>query len=81
MIDFEQLKIENQSHNEKIEERNEELLKLRKKITNIVQVLTHVKEKLNFIEVILSQSIPRLNESRRMKTRSSREAFLILKGT
>jgi hypothetical protein len=51
LIDFEQLKIENQTYNEKIEERNEELLKLRKKITNIVQVLTHVKEKLQFVEV------------------------------
>jgi predicted nucleic acid-binding Zn-ribbon protein len=49
LIDFEQLKIENQAFNEKIEERNEELLKLRKKITNVVQVLTHVKEKLQFI--------------------------------
>lgn len=38
LIDFEQLKIENQTYNEKIEERNEELLKLRKKITNTVQV-------------------------------------------
>jgi histone deacetylase 6 len=38
LIDFEQLKIENQSLNEKIEERNEELLKLRKKLTNTVQV-------------------------------------------
>ncbi|KAJ3064318.1 Coiled-coil domain-containing protein 96 [Podochytrium sp. JEL0797] len=50
LIDFEQLKIENQTYNEKIEERNEELLKLRKKITNIVQVLTHVKEKLQFVQ-------------------------------
>ena len=33
-----QLKIENQSLNEKIEERNEELLKLRKKTTVTVQV-------------------------------------------
>ena len=38
MIDFEQLKIENQSLNEKIEERNEELIKLRKKTTLTVQV-------------------------------------------
>eukprot|EP00959_Pyramimonas_sp_CCMP1952_P185086 3870281-Pyramimonas_sp.AAC.1 len=38
LIDFEQLKIENQSLNEKIEERNEELLKLRKKTTTTVQV-------------------------------------------
>lgn len=35
-----------QSLNEKIEERNEELLKLRKKTTTTVQILTHVREKL-----------------------------------
>ncbi|PAA60087.1 hypothetical protein BOX15_Mlig027812g3 [Macrostomum lignano] len=50
MIDFEQLKIENQTYNEKIEERQEELLKLKKKITNNVQVLTHLKEKLQFVQ-------------------------------
>ncbi|XP_033010298.1 coiled-coil domain-containing protein 96 [Lacerta agilis] len=50
LIDFEQLKIENQTYNEKIEERNEELMKLRKKITNTVQILTQVKEKLQFVE-------------------------------
>ena len=49
LIDFEQLKIENQTLNEKIEERNEELLKLRKKTTTTVQVLTHLKEKLQFV--------------------------------
>ncbi|KAI8588647.1 hypothetical protein BDZ88DRAFT_421182 [Geranomyces variabilis] len=47
LIDFEQLKIENSTHTSKIESRNEDLLKLRKKITTIVQVLTHVKEKLH----------------------------------
>ncbi len=51
MIDFEQLKIENQTYNEKIEERNEELAKLKKKINNTVQILTHVKEKLQFVFV------------------------------
>ena len=50
-IDFEQLKIENQSHNEKIEERNEELTKLRNKITTTVQVLSHLKEKLDWVEI------------------------------
>ncbi|KAL6765251.1 flagellar associated protein [Haematococcus lacustris] len=50
LIDFEQLKIENQSLNEKIEERNEELLKLQKKTTTTVQILTHVREKLQFVE-------------------------------
>merc|ERR1711871_1570529 len=51
LIDFEQLKIENQMLNEKIEERNEELHKLRKKTTNTVQILAHVKEKLQFVQV------------------------------
>lgn len=50
LIDFEQLKIENQTLGEKIEERNEELLKLRKKTTTTVQVLTHTKEKLQFVQ-------------------------------
>merc|ERR1712024_5977 len=50
LIDFEQLKIENQTLNERIEERNEELQKFRKKMTKTVQVLTHVKEKLHFVK-------------------------------
>ena len=50
LIDFEQLKIENLTLNEKIEERTEELLKLKKKTTQTVQVLTHVKEKLQFVQ-------------------------------
>lgn len=37
LIDFEQLKIENQALTEKIEERSEELLKLRRKITTTAQ--------------------------------------------
>merc|ERR1712146_413242 len=46
LIDFEQLKIENQTLNERIEE----LQKFRKKMTKTVQVLTHVKEKLHFVK-------------------------------
>lgn len=46
LIDFEQLKIENQTLNEKIEERNEELHKLQKKITIAVITLSHTEEKL-----------------------------------
>ncbi|XP_062849527.1 coiled-coil domain-containing protein 96 [Trichomycterus rosablanca] len=49
-IDFEQLKMENQTYSEKIEERHEELHKLKKKINNTVQILTHMKEKLQFIQ-------------------------------
>jgi len=50
LIDFEQLKIENQTLNEKIEERSGELEKLKRKHTTTVQVLTHVKMKLHFVE-------------------------------
>merc|ERR1719408_401094 len=50
VIDFEQLKIENQTLNEKIEERNEELHKLRKKTVITVQVITHMQEKVQFVQ-------------------------------
>ncbi|XP_076458515.1 cilia- and flagella-associated protein 184-like [Babylonia areolata] len=49
LIDFEQLKVENQSLNEKIEERNEELRRLRQKISRTVHVLTHVKMKMQYM--------------------------------
>merc|ERR1719326_2764283 len=50
VIDFEQLKIENQTLNEKIEERNEELHKLRKKTIITVQIITHMREKVQFVQ-------------------------------
>ena len=49
LIDFEQLKIENQTLNEKIEERNDELSKLRQKIVSNVIILSHTREKFQFI--------------------------------
>ena len=51
LIDFEQLKIENQTYEEKIEERNEELVKLRRKVGRSVQTLTHVTAKLQLLQV------------------------------
>ncbi|GFS12394.1 coiled-coil domain-containing protein 96-like [Elysia marginata] len=65
LIDFEQLKIENQTYNEKIEERNEELLKLRKKITSTVQVLTHLKEKLQFVQ---GENLEQTNELKEVES-------------
>merc|ERR1712139_537989 len=50
VIDFEQLKIENQTLNEKIEERNEELHKLKKKTVDTVQIITHMREKVQFVQ-------------------------------
>eukprot|EP01012_Entosiphon_sulcatum_P002995 TRINITY_DN1078_c0_g1_i1.p1 TRINITY_DN1078_c0_g1~~TRINITY_DN1078_c0_g1_i1.p1 ORF type:complete len:364 (-),score=153.54 TRINITY_DN1078_c0_g1_i1:163-1254(-) len=65
LIDFEQLKIENTTLNEKIEERNEDLLKLRKKATTTIHILTHVKEKLQFIQgenQVLRKQLAKLEE-------------------
>ncbi|XP_072348582.1 cilia- and flagella-associated protein 184 isoform X1 [Scyliorhinus torazame] len=50
LIDYEQLKIENQSYSEKIEERNEEVTKMRKKVAVTIGVMTHIKEKLEYVE-------------------------------
>ena len=66
LVDFEQLKIENQTLHEKIEERNEELQKFVKKTTKTVQVLTHMKEKLQFVSAkreLLRQNMSELESS------------------
>lgn len=49
LIDFEQLKIENNTLTEKIEDRNEEIHKLKNKINNNVQVLAHLQEKYTYV--------------------------------
>ena len=49
LIDFEQLKIENATLHEKIEERNDEIYKLTKKKHNCIEVLTHVREKVWYV--------------------------------
>ena len=66
LVDFEQLKIENQTLHEKIEERNEELQKFVKKTTKTVQVLTHMKEKLQFVSAkreLLRQNMSELESA------------------
>ena len=85
LIDFEQLKIENQSLNEKIEERNEELLKLRKKTTSTVQVVTHLKEKLQFVHKensVLEETLKKLESklsSQRDRTQYVKHELTALK--
>jgi len=48
-VDIEQLKVENQTLAEKIEERNEELLRLRRRTVSTLQILAHVREKRHFL--------------------------------
>ncbi|KAL0208582.1 hypothetical protein P9112_011169 [Eukaryota sp. TZLM1-RC] len=50
LIDFEQLRLENHSFSDKIEERNEELMVLKKKINSTIQMISHIKQKFTFVE-------------------------------
>ncbi|XP_075606891.1 cilia- and flagella-associated protein 184 [Balearica regulorum gibbericeps] len=49
-MDFEHMKEENQKHNEKIDNLSDEILKLKKKVSNTVCVLSQFREKLQFVE-------------------------------
>ncbi|EDQ90120.1 uncharacterized protein MONBRDRAFT_36697 [Monosiga brevicollis MX1] len=49
LIDFEQLKIENQTRTEQIEERTDEVINLKRRVATTVQILSHVTEKLHFL--------------------------------
>lgn len=77
LIDFEQLKIENQTLNEKIEERNEDLHKLKKKNTNTVQILTHTREKLGYLTKLDEElaNIGKEKENELMKLREKLAEF------
>jgi len=50
LIDFEQLKIENQALNEKIDERGEDIGKLKREIATCACILAHCKEKHEFVQ-------------------------------
>ncbi|KAK4818829.1 hypothetical protein QYF61_019866 [Mycteria americana] len=49
-MDFEHMKKENQKQSEKIENLNDEILKLKKKVSNAVHILAQFREKLQFVE-------------------------------
>ncbi|CAH1176082.1 unnamed protein product [Phaedon cochleariae] len=45
LMDYEQLKVENRSHADKIEEKEEDLTRLRFRCQNTIQILAHIREK------------------------------------
>lgn len=51
LMDFEQLRMENTIYSDKIEERDEELMRLRGRFSHAIQALAHVREKSNVMEV------------------------------
>lgn len=62
LIDYEQLKIENQSHTDKIEERDEELTRLRVRCQGAMQCLAHVREKSAAIQIDIQSLTERYEE-------------------
>nr|CAD7401467.1 unnamed protein product [Timema cristinae] len=63
LIDYEQLRMENQNFLEKIEERDEELERLRQKATSSIQVLAHVREKADATTSDIHEKVKRLNDT------------------
>ncbi|XP_074886876.1 cilia- and flagella-associated protein 184 [Buteo buteo] len=49
-LDFEHMKKENQKQSKKIDDLSDEILKLKKKVSNTVHVLSQFREKLQFVE-------------------------------
>ena len=72
VIDFDQLKIENQQFLEKIEERNSELLKLKLTTGNIVQTLNGSKKRLNRL-MVESETLKRMIMEKQALTKKVQE--------
>ncbi|XP_048040779.1 coiled-coil domain-containing protein 96 [Megalobrama amblycephala] len=51
LMDFEQLKAENKTLSQNMNERNEELIDLKQKVACSVQGISHMKEKLHFMQI------------------------------
>jgi hypothetical protein len=71
IIDFEQLKIENNTLTEKIEDRNEEIHKLKNKINYTVQILAHLQEK--------SKSVSSENEIKKTENENLKKEIIEMK--
>ncbi|CAG9763065.1 unnamed protein product [Ceutorhynchus assimilis] len=80
LADYEQLKVENRSHADKLEERDEELARLRTKCTNTIQILAHVREKSFALEADLQEERESFSDVD-YKIRDQRETLAYLKHT
>lgn len=64
LIDYEQLKIENRNHADKIEERDEELSRLRRKCIAAIDCLAHIREKSAEIQLQIVEHNTLLDEAK-----------------
>jgi len=76
-VDFSQLKIENQQYIEKIDERNQELLRLKMMAGNTLQVLNAYKKKLNTLTLELDRIKTDITARQDMLTRIDDETRIV----
>ena len=79
VIDFDQLKIENQQYLEKIEERNNELLKLKLTTGNIVQTLNACKKKLDKL-ILESETLKKMIGEKQALSKTVQEEIETIDG-
>lgn len=78
LVDYEQLSIENRGYEDKVEEREEELAKLRRKSDCIYQVLAHFREKsaAATLDIMAEQNVLHSVEIEFMEVMLKRSLFL-----
>lgn len=75
-VDFNQLKIENQQYIHKIDERNQELLRLKMMSGNTLQVLNTYKKKLNTLTMELDRVKTDITARNELLTRIDEETTI-----
>ncbi|XP_017774610.1 PREDICTED: coiled-coil domain-containing protein 96-like [Nicrophorus vespilloides] len=73
LVEFEQLKMENRTHLDKVEERDEELSKLRKRCHMANQGLAHIREKCSAIEIQIRKLSTTLTDCEDLRIRAREE--------
>jgi len=76
-VDFSQLKIENQQYVEKIDERNQELLRLKMMAGSTLQVLNTYKKKLNILTMELDRIKTDIEARHELLTRIDDETKIV----
>lgn len=78
IMDYEQLKIERRNHTDKIEERDEELSRLRTQCSNAIQCLAHIREKLSAVQDNIVMATINLDDVEKQRFQVIIEIFKIL---
>lgn len=76
-VDFNQLKIENSQYLEKIDERNQDLLRLKLMSTNVLQVLNTYKKKLHVLTKESDRLFSEINQRKELLSKIEAEMSLV----